>query len=116
MSLPFEKKDFTPLNKTEHGKILKNRFTTAKALLSFEEQKLGHCLFRNIQTPLSAQPKKRYCDITCVPARYQDPKTQLYYADIEGYRFIQTLSQGEINDILQARNALESLRTLRAQK
>lgn len=45
---------------------------------------------RTISAPPSTLPAKRYCDITGFEAPYIDPKTRLFYADVQAFDFIRT--------------------------
>lgn len=53
----------------------------------------------------SFKPKRRYCDITGLPAPYADPKTGLRYANKEVFAVVKTLGTGSVQDYLAARGA-----------
>lgn len=53
----------------------------------------------------SFKPKLRYCDLTGLPAPYQDPKTGLRYCNSEVYSVIKTLSTTQVQEYLAARGA-----------
>jgi len=53
----------------------------------------------------SFKPKQRYCDLTGLPAPYQDPKTGLRYHNKEIYAVINTLSTAQVQEYLAARAA-----------
>jgi len=53
----------------------------------------------------SLKPKQRYCDITGLPARYQDPKSGLRYHDKEIYAVVKTLGTAQVQEYLAARGA-----------
>lgn len=61
--------------------------------------------YTSIAAAPSLKPKQRYCDITGLPARYQDPKTGLRYHNKEIYAVIKTLSTGQVQEYLAARGA-----------
>ena len=53
----------------------------------------------------SLKPKKKYCDITGLPAKYTDPKTGLYYFNAEVYKIIKSLNTTQVQEYLAARGA-----------
>jgi len=61
--------------------------------------------YTSIQAAPSLKPKRRYCDITGLPARYQDPKTGLRYHNKEVYGVLKTLSTAQVQEYLAARGA-----------
>lgn len=63
--------------------------------------------YTNIESAPSLHPahQKHYCDITGLPAPYTDPKTRLRYHNKEVFDVIRTLSQGAVENYLEARGA-----------
>ena len=61
--------------------------------------------YTSIQAAPSLKPKRRYCDVTGLPARYQDPKTGLRYHNKEVYGVLKTLSTAQVQEYLAARGA-----------
>lgn len=61
--------------------------------------------YMGIEAPPSLMPKKKYCDITGLPANYTDPKTGLRYHDKEVFQVVRSLAQGVPEQYLEARNA-----------
>ncbi|MCJ1262994.1 chromatin-remodeling complex subunit ies6 [Lobaria immixta] len=63
--------------------------------------------YTNIESAPSLHPahQKHYCDITGLPAPYTDPKTRLRYHNKEVFDVIRTLSQGTVENYLEARGA-----------
>ncbi|KAI0200362.1 hypothetical protein F4808DRAFT_168518 [Astrocystis sublimbata] len=61
--------------------------------------------YSNIESAPSLAHTKRYCDITGLPAPYQDPKSRLRYHNKEVFGFIRTLPQGTPETYLEARGA-----------
>jgi len=61
--------------------------------------------YTSIAAAPSLKPKQRYCDITGLPAPYQDPKTGLRYHNKEIYAVVKTLSTAQVQDYLAARGA-----------
>jgi INO80 complex subunit C len=63
--------------------------------------------YTNIEAAPSVHPgkKKKYCDITGLPAAYTDPKTRLNYANKEVFKVIRNLPPGVAEQYLAARNA-----------
>jgi INO80 complex subunit C len=61
--------------------------------------------YTNIESAPSLAPQKRYCDVTGLPAPYQDPKTRLRYHDKEVFAMIRGLPQGYAEQYLEARGA-----------
>ncbi|KAK7743127.1 hypothetical protein SLS53_004212 [Cytospora paraplurivora] len=61
--------------------------------------------YTNIESAPSMAPQKRYCDVTGLPAPYQDPKTRLRYHDKEVFSLIRGLPQGYAEQYLEARGA-----------
>lgn len=53
----------------------------------------------------SLKPKKKYCDITGLPAKYTDPKTNLNYYNAEVYKLIRGLTTSQVQDYLALRGA-----------
>ncbi|KAF2147738.1 hypothetical protein K461DRAFT_283333 [Myriangium duriaei CBS 260.36] len=53
----------------------------------------------------SFKPKRKYCDVTGLPAAYADPKTGLRYANKEVYGVVRTLGTGSVQEYLAARGA-----------
>lgn len=53
----------------------------------------------------SFRPRRRYCDITGLPASYVDPKTGLRYANKEVYAVVRGLGTGTVQEYLAARGA-----------
>jgi len=61
--------------------------------------------YTSIAAAPSFKPKQRYCDITGLPAPYQDPKTGLRYHNREVYAVIKSLSTAQVQEYLAARGA-----------
>ncbi|KAL1954514.1 hypothetical protein VTO42DRAFT_1074 [Malbranchea cinnamomea] len=61
--------------------------------------------YTSIEAPPSVKPKKKYCDITGLPAPYTDPKTGLRYHDKEIFQVVRSLPQGVPEQYLEARGA-----------
>ncbi|KAM0720914.1 hypothetical protein Q7P37_003199 [Cladosporium fusiforme] len=61
--------------------------------------------YTSIAAAPSLKPKKKYCDITGLPAKYKDPKTGLYYYNAEVYAVIKSLTTGQVQEYLAARGA-----------
>ncbi|KAJ2847538.1 chromatin-remodeling complex subunit ies6 [Coemansia brasiliensis] len=61
--------------------------------------------FWAIDAPPSLAPQKKYCDITGLPAKYTDPKTNVRYYSAEVYQIIRTLPPGSEQQYLALRNA-----------
>ena len=61
--------------------------------------------YTGIAAAPSLKPKKKYCDITGLPAKYRDPKTGLYYFNAEIYGVVKTLTTGQVQEYLAARGA-----------
>lgn len=61
--------------------------------------------YTSIAAAPSLRPKKKYCDVTGLPARYTDPKTGLHYYNAEVYQVIRTLGTSQIQEYLAARGA-----------
>lgn len=61
--------------------------------------------YTNIESAPSLAPQKRYCDVTGLPAPYQDPKTRLRYHNKEVFSLIRGLPQGYAEQYLEARGA-----------
>ena len=61
--------------------------------------------YTSIAAAPSLKPKKKYCDITGLPAKYKDPKTGLYYYNAEIYAVIKGLTTGQVQEYLAARGA-----------
>ena len=61
--------------------------------------------YSSISAAPSLKPKKKYCDITGLPAKYKDPKTGLYYYNAEVYAVVKGLTTGQVQEYLGARGA-----------
>jgi INO80 complex subunit C len=61
--------------------------------------------YTSIQAAPSLKPKKKYCDITGLPAKYTDPKTGLHYFNAEVYGVVRTLGTSQVQEYLAARGA-----------
>lgn len=61
--------------------------------------------YTSIAAAPSLKPKKKYCDITGLPARYKDPKTGLHYYNAEIYAVVKGLATYQIQEYLAARGA-----------
>ena len=61
--------------------------------------------YTSIAAAPSLKPKKKYCDVTGLPAKYTDPKTGLYYYNAEVYNVIKGLTTGQVQEYLAARGA-----------
>lgn len=61
--------------------------------------------YTSIAAAPSLKPKKKYCDVTGLPAKYTDPKTGLYYHNAEIYRFIKALNTSQVQEYLANRGA-----------
>ena len=61
--------------------------------------------YTSIAAAPSLKPKKKYCDITGLPAKYKDPKTGLYYFNAEIYAVLKGLTTGQVQEYLSARGA-----------
>ena len=61
--------------------------------------------YTTITAAPSFKPKQRYCDLTGLPAPYQDPKTGLRYHNREIYSVLKTLSTTQVQEYLAARGA-----------
>jgi INO80 complex subunit C len=63
--------------------------------------------FTNIESAPSLHPssRRRYCDITGLPAPYTDPKTRLRYHNAEIFGNIRTMGQATVEGYLAARGA-----------
>ena len=63
--------------------------------------------YSNIEAAPSLKPssRKKYCDITGLPAPYVDPKTRLRYHDKEVFAVVRSLGQGATEGYLAARGA-----------
>ena len=61
--------------------------------------------YTSIAAAPSLKPKKKYCDITGLPAKYKDPKTGLFYYNAEVYAVVKGLTTGQVQEYLAARGA-----------
>lgn len=61
--------------------------------------------YTSIAAAPSFRPKKKYCDITGLPAKYKDPKTGLHYYNAEIYAVVKGLGPGQVQEYLAARGA-----------
>lgn len=61
--------------------------------------------YTSIAAAPSFKPKLKYCDLTGLPAPYQDPKTGLRYHNREIYAVLNTLTTAQVQEYLAARGA-----------
>jgi INO80 complex subunit C len=61
--------------------------------------------YTSIAAAPSLKPKKKYCDITGLPAKYRDPKTGLNYVNAEVYAVVKSLTTSQVQEYLAARGA-----------
>lgn len=61
--------------------------------------------YSSIAAAPSLRPRRRYCDITGLPAKYRDPKTGLNYFNAEVYAIVKGLTTGQVQEYLAARGA-----------
>lgn len=61
--------------------------------------------YTNIESAPSLAHSKHYCDVTGLPAPYQDPKTRIRYHNREVYALIRSLPQTSAELFLEARGA-----------
>ena len=61
--------------------------------------------YTSIAAAPSLKPKKKYCDITGLPAKYRDPKTGLNYYNAEIYQVVKGLTTYQIQEYLAVRGA-----------
>lgn len=61
--------------------------------------------YTSIAAAPSFRPKQKYCDVTGLPAPYQDPKSGLRYHNKEIYAIVKTLSTTQVQEYLAARGA-----------
>jgi INO80 complex subunit C len=61
--------------------------------------------YTSVAAAPSLKPKKKYCDITGLPAKYRDPKTGLNYVNAEVYAVVKGLTTGQVQEYLAARGA-----------
>jgi len=73
--------------------------------LALGQQQAPSVTYTNIESAPSMHPKKKYCDLTGLPAAYRDPKTGLQYANREVYGIIATMTQSQAEGYLEARKA-----------
>ncbi|KAK2606117.1 hypothetical protein QQS21_003512 [Conoideocrella luteorostrata] len=61
--------------------------------------------YTNIESAPSLAHSKHYCDVTGLPAPYQDPKTRMRYHNREVFALIRSLPQTSAEVFLEARGA-----------
>nr|POF04203.1 chromatin-remodeling complex subunit ies6 [Quercus suber] len=61
--------------------------------------------YTSIAAAPSLKPKKKYCDITGLPAKYTDPKTGLFYHNAEVYKVVKALNTTQVQEYLAIRGA-----------
>ncbi|GAA5983722.1 hypothetical protein JCM10908_000395 [Rhodotorula pacifica] len=73
--------------------------TEAKLQRAFQEV----VSFASVEAPPSLMPQKRYCDITGLEAKYQDPRSTLRYHNPEVYEVLRTFQPAVIQAYLAVR-------------
>jgi INO80 complex subunit C len=61
--------------------------------------------YTSIAAAPSLKPKRKYCDITGLPAKYKDPKSGLHYYNAEVYAVVKSLGTAQVQEYLAARGA-----------
>ncbi|KAJ1922031.1 hypothetical protein H4219_000378 [Mycoemilia scoparia] len=98
ISKPFKNPHYNPKRRT---KPVKQILMAEKAL----DWPVDFPTYWSIDAPPSLEPRKKYCDITGLEARYTDPKTNLRYHSAEVYSTIKRLPPGAEQSYLALRNA-----------
>ncbi|KAJ2813806.1 chromatin-remodeling complex subunit ies6 [Coemansia sp. 'formosensis'] len=84
------------------------RWKNLKQVVAQEQTKdwpIEYPTYWSIDAPPSLLPQKKYCDITGLPAKYTDPKTNVRYHSAEVYQIVKTLPPGSEQHYLALRNA-----------
>ncbi|KAI9193286.1 YL1 nuclear protein C-terminal domain-containing protein [Polychytrium aggregatum] len=91
-------KHHTPSTNKKHKNL--------KQIMALERSdRLDIPTYWSIEAAPSVRPKKKYCDITGLEARYTDPRTGLRYHNADVYQYIQTLTPQLTQSYLALRNA-----------
>ncbi|ORX72109.1 hypothetical protein DL89DRAFT_291344 [Linderina pennispora] len=85
------------------------RWKNLKQVVAQEEQRaewpVEFPTYWSVDAPPSLMPQKKYCDLTGLPAKYTDPKTNFRYCSAEVYQILKTLPPGAEQQYLALRNA-----------
>ncbi|KAJ1940611.1 chromatin-remodeling complex subunit ies6 [Linderina macrospora] len=85
------------------------RWKNLKQVVAQEEQQtewpVEFPTYWSVDVPPSLMPQKKYCDLTGLPAKYTDPKTNVRYCSAEVYQVLKTLPPGAEQQYLALRNA-----------
>lgn len=76
-----------------------------KSILASEKASPSGSLYHNINAGLSRIPKKKYSDISGLPALYTEPNTKLCFYDSKEFHIIHSLSQETITGLQALRKA-----------
>ena len=66
--------------------------------------------YTSIAAAPSFKPKRKYCDITGLPAKYTEPTTGLHYYNKELYPVVRALSTSQVQEYKAARGAATVLK------
>lgn len=61
--------------------------------------------YQGIEAAPSIRPRRKYCDLTGLPAEYVDPGTRMRYHSAPVWQFIRGLSPEVVQSFLKVRNA-----------
>ncbi|KAI4342218.1 hypothetical protein MLD38_026867 [Melastoma candidum] len=86
------------------------RFKHLKQIIQSEVYPPDEPNYVSIESPPSAHPAKRVCDITGYEAPYHDPRTKLRYANTDVFKTIRALPSEYVQRYLALRNAAVVLR------
>nr|CAB3256212.1 INO80 complex subunit C [Phallusia mammillata] len=92
----------------ENGFVIQTRiWKNLKQIMNTQKSQSlpGEITYASIDAPASMKPKKKYSDLSGLPALYTDPHTKLRYANSDEYRQIQHLSSDTVTGLLALRKA-----------
>ena len=72
--------------------------------------RLPSVTYSSIAAAPSLKPKRKYCDITGMPAKYRDPQTGLFYYNVEVYETVKRMSTTQVQESLALRGAATVLK------
>ncbi|KAI8057945.1 hypothetical protein BDF22DRAFT_14829 [Syncephalis plumigaleata] len=94
---PFKNPGFRP----RKPKALRQLLATERTL----DRPVNEPNYERIAAPPSIKPRKKYCDITGLEAKYTEPKTNLRYHSAQVYELIQELPPHRVQELLALRKA-----------
>ena len=107
-NLPFKNQEW--VNRLQPGAQSKKKIVILKKHFEREPDPEVEGSYRSIEAPKSKKPKRKYCDLTGLRAKYTDRRTGLHYYSVEQYKEIFTMKDNTKDQHLALRNAVVKIK------